>query len=132
VDALMEERQLTGAERADIDSWFEELPPGTDLLREAGRRLSLLSGAPALLVRAGSATRTLLKLRFIATRPGELLAVIVFFDGTVENRFLSLAHPLSDADLERIHNMLEQAVSGRTLVDVREYFVSGLREHSGD
>jgi heat-inducible transcriptional repressor len=132
VDALMEERQLSSEERADIDGWFSELPPGTDLLREAGRRLSHLSGAPALLVRASSATRTLLKLRFIATRPGELLAVIVFSDGTVENRFISLSEPVSDADLERIHNMLEQAVSGRTLVDIREYFVSGLREQSGD
>jgi heat-inducible transcriptional repressor len=128
VDALMEERKLSTAERADIDSWFSELPPGTDLLREAGRRLSHLSGAPALLVRASSATRTLLKLRFIATRPGELLAVIVFSDGTVENRFLSLAEPLSDADLERIHNLLEETVSGRTLLDVREHFLSALSE----
>lgn len=132
VDALMEERQLTGAERADIDSWFEALPPGTDLLREAGRRLSLLSGAPALLVRAGSATRTLLKLRFIATRPGELLAVIVFSDGTVENRFLSLEEPVSDVELERIHNMLEESVAGRTLVAVREHFLSGIREHTDE
>jgi heat-inducible transcriptional repressor len=126
VDALMEEQQLTGAERADINGWFSELPPGTDLLREAGRRLSHLSGAPALLVRASSATRTLLKLRFIATRPGELLAVIVFSDGTVENRFLRLAEPVSELELERIHNMLEEAVSGRTLVDVREHFIADL------
>jgi heat-inducible transcriptional repressor len=132
VDALMEERQLTGEERADINSWFQELPPGTDLLREAGRRLSLLSGAPALLVRAGSATRTLLKLRFIATRPGELLAVIVFSDGTVENRFLSLAHPVTEAELERIHNMLEEMVSGRTLVGVREHFANSLHEQTNE
>ena len=123
----MEERQLSSEERAEIDGWFSELPPGTDLLREAGRRLSRLSSAPALLVRASSANRTLLKLRFIATRPGELLAVIVFSDGTVENRFITLSEPLSDAELERIHNMLEEAVSGRTLVDVREHFLSGAR-----
>ena len=132
VDALMEERQLSNEERADIDGWFSELPPGTDLLREAGRRLSHLSGAPALLVRASSANRTLLKLRFIATRPGELLAVIVFSDGTVENRFLPLTEPIGDGDLERIHNMLEEAVAGRTLVDVREHFVSGMREQGGE
>ncbi len=128
VDALMEERQLSDEERADIGGWFEELPPGTDLLREAGRRLSRLSGVPALLVRASSETRTLLKLRFIATRPGELLAVIVFSDGTVENRFLSLETPVSDAELERIHNMLEEAASGRTLLAVREHFMTGVRE----
>lgn len=132
VDALMEERQLSREERADIDGWFSELPPGTDLLREAGRRLSLLSGAPAVLVRASGATRTLLKLRFIATRPGELLAVIVFSDGTVENRFLSLEAPLADADLERIHNLLEESVSGRTLVAVREHFMSAIRAQDSE
>jgi heat-inducible transcriptional repressor len=132
VDALMEERQLSQAERADIDGWFSELPPGTDLLREAGRRLSRLSGAPALLVRASSATRTLLKLRFIVTRPSELLAVIVFSDGTVENRFISVTEAVSDADLERIHNMLEETAPGRTLLDVREHFVSGLRQQRSE
>jgi heat-inducible transcriptional repressor len=132
VDALMEERQLSDEERADIDSWFHALPVGTDLLREAGRRLSRLSGAPALLVRASGETRTLLKLRFIATRPGELLAVIVFSDGTVENRFLSLEAPVSDAELERIHNMLEEAAAGRTLVALREHFISGLLEQNDE
>jgi len=128
VDALMEEQRLSPEEQADIRGWFEELPPGTDLLREAGRRLSRLSGAPALLLRASSETRTLLKLRFISTRPGELLAVIVFSDGTVENRFLKVEESVSEKDLERLHNMLEEAVTGRTLRDVREHFVSGVRE----
>ena len=132
VDALMEERQLSREERSEIDGWFSELPPGTDLLREAGRRLSHLSGAPALLVRASSANRTLLKLRFIATRPSELLAVLVFSDGTVENRFIALTEPVSDADLERIHNLLEATVGGRTLLDVREHFISGLREQHSE
>jgi heat-inducible transcriptional repressor len=132
VDALMENRELSSEERADIDGWFSELPPGTDLLREAARRLSQLSGAPALVIRASGATRTLLKLRFIVTRPGELLAVIVFSDGTVENRFLTLAAPVSEVELERIHNMLEEAVSGRTLLDVREHFMRGVREQRDD
>jgi heat-inducible transcriptional repressor len=132
VDALMEERQLSSEERADIDGWFSQLPPGADLLREAGRRLSQLSGAPALLVRASSATRTLLKLRFIVTRPNELLAVIVFSDGTVENRFISVTEPVSDADLERIHNMLEETAPGRTLLAVREHFLSGVHEQRSE
>src|SRR5262249_46940976 len=89
-------------------------------------------GAPALLVRASSATRTLLKLRFIETRPGELLAVIVFSDGTVENRFLSLSEPLGGAELERIHNLLEESVAGRTLVAVREHFMNAIRAQDSE
>ncbi len=127
VDALMEEQRLSQEEQADIRGWFDELPPGTDLLREAGRRLSRLSGAPALLLRASGETRTLLKLRFIATRPGELLAVMVFSDGTVENRFLRIDENVSEADLERLHNMLEEAVAGRTLLGVRDHFLASMR-----
>jgi heat-inducible transcriptional repressor len=132
VDALMEEQRLSEEEQADIRGWFEELPPGTDLLREAGRRLSRLSGAPALLLRASGETRTLLKLRFIVTRPGELLAVIVFSDGTVENRFLKVDESMKEADLERLHNMLEEAVTGRTLLGVRDHFLAHLQAQQGE
>lgn len=132
VDALMEEQVLSDEERAEIRGWFDAVPPGTDLLREAGRQLSRISGAPALLLRASRETRTLLKLRFIATRPGELLAVIVFSDGTVENRFLSVEENVSESDLERLHNMLEEGVTGRTLIGLREQFLHDLEEQRGE
>jgi heat-inducible transcriptional repressor len=128
IDALMRVRQVSADELNKIRDWFEDLPPGVDILRETGKLLSDLTNAPAVLVRSRVENRTLLKVRFIQVRPNELLSVLVLSDGSVENRFISIEKPLSDSELERLHNMLEDAVVGRTLAAVRDYFQRTLDE----
>jgi heat-inducible transcriptional repressor len=126
VDGLMQVTELPETEATRISDWFEDLAPDADILRETGKLLSDLSGAPAVLVRARSENRTLLTARFIPTRPSELLSVMVFSDGTVENRFIHVEKPVTESELERVHAMLEAVVKGRTLTAVREHFASGL------
>jgi heat-inducible transcriptional repressor len=132
IDALMRIRQLSSDEEDRIRELFEELHPGTDLLRQSGKLLSDLTGTVAVMMRPRIETRTVLKIRFIATRPGELLSVIVLSDGTVENRFIALEAPLGDADLERLHNMLEESVSGRTLSALRDHFAEIVAERKDE
>ncbi|HVJ14768.1 MAG TPA: heat-inducible transcriptional repressor HrcA [Polyangiaceae bacterium] len=129
IDALMQVQRLPVDDTARINEWMEELGPGVDVLRETGKLLSDLSGATAVVVRARSADRTLLKLRFIATRPQELLAVMVFSDGTVENRFIKTEQVITDSELERLHNLLEPTVEGRTLHAVRNEVAEGMLGH---
>jgi heat-inducible transcriptional repressor len=128
IDALMRVRQLSDDETTQIQEWFDDLPPGVDILRETGKRLSELTNAPAVLVRSRIEKRTLIKVRFIAIRPGELLSVLVLSDGTVENRFITVDKPISDSEIERLHNMLEEVVEGRTLVAVRDHFRKSFEE----
>jgi len=120
VDALMQVQKLPEDDAGRISEWLAELRPDADIPRETGKLLADLSGAPAVILRARAETRTLLKLRFIATRPGEMLAVAVFLDGTVENRFLRLEVPIADSELERLHGMLEEVAPGRTLPALRD------------
>lgn len=129
IDALMRIRELSAEEETRIAELFQELHPGIDLLRESGKVLSDLTGTVAIMMRPRIETRTVLKIRFIPTRPGELLSVIVLSDGTVENRFISIDAPIDNADLERLHNMLESAISGRTLANVRDHFAESVEEH---
>ncbi len=124
VDALMQVREVSDNDAARIKDYFGELNADSDILRETGKLLSDLSGAPAVLVRVRAESRTLLTLRFIPTRPFELLSVIVFSDGTVENRFIRIEKPVSEHELERVHNMLGEVVKGRTLSAIREYFAT--------
>jgi heat-inducible transcriptional repressor len=132
IDALMRVRQLSEDEVGKIREWFEVLPPGVDILRETGKLLSDLTNAPAVLVRSRAEHRTLLKLRFIPIRTGELLSVLVLSDGTVENRFISVDSSFGDGDLERLHNMLEEVVEGRTLSALREFFVQSMNERRSE
>ncbi len=121
IDALMRVREIPAEDAERIRELFRAARPGRDLLRETGKLLSDLSGVPAILLRDRSEQRTVQKLRFILTRPGEMLGVIVLSDGTVENRFISLESTPDSTQLERLHNLLDEVVSGRTLRDVREH-----------
>ncbi|HET9955102.1 MAG TPA: heat-inducible transcriptional repressor HrcA [Polyangiaceae bacterium] len=122
IDALMQERTLPENEAHRINEHFTELRPGADVLRETGKLLSDLSGAPAVLIRLRADQRALSKIHFIRTRPQELLAVLVATDGTVDNRFIQVDRPGDDAELDRLHRLLDEVVSGKTLRDVRDHF----------
>jgi heat-inducible transcriptional repressor len=132
IDALMKRRALPDDEVTRISEHVTELPRGPDFLRGTGRLLSDLSGAPALVLRLRSDQRTLVKVRFIRTRPLEMLAVLVCSDGTVENRFIPLEHAIDEAELERLHNLLEEVVPGSTLAGVRDHFAALLAAQEGD
>ena len=124
IDALMKTRQLSAPDAAKIADWLQHESAGDDLLRSTGRLLSELTGSPALVARRRAESRPLLKIRFILTRPGELLSVVVFRDGTVENRFIQVDLPLREGELDRVHQLLEEVSEGLTLTELREHFVS--------
>lgn len=132
IDALMKVRELSPDDSAKIQERFGELRPGADIVRETGKLLSELTGAAAVLVRPRVETRTLLKLRFIPTRPYELLGVLVMSDGTVENRFLSVEQPFTPVELERLHRLLEEVAEGRTLGELRQHLGALLEERRGE
>lgn len=123
IDALMKTRQLSAPDAAKIADWLRHESAGEDLLHSTGRLLSELTGSPALVARRRAESRPLLKIRFIPTRPDELLSVVVFRDGTVENRFIHIDVPFKDGELDRVHQLLEEVAEGRTLAQLRDPFV---------
>ena len=126
IDTLARARPLPPEEQASIDARFARIRVANDPLRETGRYLSELSGAAAVVIAPRAAMRALSQLRFIPTRPGQLLAVLVFRDGSVENRFVAIEAPISEGDLQRIHNLLADVIEGRSLGEVRDLFARRL------
>ena len=128
IDTLMEARSASPEERADLKTRVADIyAREQDPLRESGRLLSELSGRAAIVARQ-TRGRTLQQLRFIPTKPGQLLAVLVFQDGAVENRFLSVETQIPETELQRIHNLLGDVIEGRTLGEVRELFARRLAD----
>lgn len=119
IDTLIRTWQLSPNEAARVAEHFDEIVPGTDVLRSTGQLLSTLTGAVGVVARSAIGSRALIRLRFIPTRPGELLSVMVFSDGAVENRYITADTAIGDGELQRIHNLLEELVEGRTVEDVR-------------
>jgi heat-inducible transcriptional repressor len=124
IDALMEIRQITEGERVRIHDGLATLEPGPAMLRETGKLLSDLTGTAALIRAPRAETMTLKHLRFIPTMPGELLAVVVFTNGTVQNRFFKGS--VQEPELTQIHNLLDDVIEGRTLGELRELFARRL------
>ncbi len=121
IDALMQLRRLPSENSERIRELFAQTSSGTERLREAGKLLNELSGVPAVVLQTRSEARSVQKIRFIPTSPAELLSVVVLDDGSVENRFFKLDAPLSTSDLERVHNLLDEVTSGRTLAELRQH-----------
>ena len=127
IDSLMQMQPISTEERERIAVRFEALAPGLEWPRESGRLLSELTGT-AVVVAPKRETRALVQLRFIPVRQGEMLAVIVLADGSVENRFIRIDRPLAETELTRIHNLLADVIDGRTLGEVRELFARRLQD----
>jgi heat-inducible transcriptional repressor len=127
IDTLTELRPLAPEEQARLGRRLSEIyAVADDPMREAGRFLAELSGTAAVVAAPRTELRALSQLRFIPTRPGQLLAVLVFTDGTVENRFIQNDELPAEPELTRIHNLLADVIEGRTLGEVRDLFARRL------
>ncbi|MBI2388976.1 MAG: heat-inducible transcription repressor HrcA [Deltaproteobacteria bacterium] len=128
IDGLMQLREINEGERVAIERRFREIEPDENPLRETARLLSKLTGTAAVVVAPRIENQVLKQLRFIPTRPGEMLAVVVTASGNVENRFVRVeSHPPNE-ELERIHNLLDDVLEGRSLREVRELFARRLQD----
>ncbi len=124
IDALMHVRELTTDDEASIRARFDAIEPGQNVMRETGKLLSDLTGTAAVVVAPRAQTLALRQLRFIRTSNDEVLAVLVLKNGTVHNRFLQAQ--VTETELQRIHNLLDDVVEGRTLGDLLDLFTSRL------
>lgn len=124
IDALMERREPSPDDAARIRTSFDAIEPGADVMRETGKLLSDLTGTAAVVVSPRVESLSLKHLRFIRTNPGELLAVLVMSNGMVQNRFV--AGRATEADLQRIHNVMDDVTEGRTLGELRDLFARRL------
>ncbi|MCL2778356.1 MAG: heat-inducible transcriptional repressor HrcA [Polyangiaceae bacterium] len=120
IDAMMVVGKLTDEQNASILLRFSEIEPGPNFLRETGKLLSDLAGTAAVVVSPRAESLRLKHLRFIRTMPGELLAVLVMANGSVQNRFLKAT--IEEQELITVHNILDSVIEGRTLGELRDLF----------
>ncbi len=115
IDALMRVGHLDPEDEDKIRALFDDQIERSALLRQTGKLLTELGGVPSVVIQARSELRFVQKVRFIPTRPGELLSVIVLDDGSVENRFIGVEGPIATEQLDRVHALLDEETQGRTL-----------------
>lgn len=115
VDGLLQIGDLDSDDRKEIDDRVAAVGRRTeDVLSEASALLSGLAGGAGL-VAATASEAALRHVEFVALSPGEVLAVLVSENGSVENRLMRAPVGMPPAALIEAGNFLSARLRGRTL-----------------
>ncbi len=118
VDSLLQLGDISDDERRALDVAGDEEGGGT-MLEQAATRLSGLTRSASLVV-APKTEAPLRDIAFVATAPGQALAVLVFEDGRIENRVMKTPPGLPASGLIAAGNYLSARLRGRTIGEVRD------------
>ena len=123
IDSLLKVRGLTPREKDEIRERVTAVTPD-EVVQRASRLLTDLTHHAALILAPDPDQQRLERIEFVPLRDGKLIAVLVTTDGRIENRIV-----IDDVDahrLDRIHNYLNQLLSGMTLDEVRDRVIREL------
>jgi heat-inducible transcriptional repressor len=127
VDSLLKVRQLSVKEREELAAHYDFSTKEVDAtLKSASKVLSDLSTHTVVLMTPRVDAFVLRHIEFLRVNPTSLLAVLVSTSGKVLNKLLSPVEPVSNEDLERITNYLNNKLDGRTLSEVRKLIAAEL------
>jgi heat-inducible transcriptional repressor len=119
VDGLLEIGDLAESEQRDIDARLFSRGRGfPEVLDEATALLSGLAGGAGVVV-TPVRDAGVKHVEFVALGADQALAVMVFDDGSVENRLMRRPPGLTPAALQEASNFLNARLSGRTLSETR-------------
>lgn len=126
IDGLLEIGDLSEAERREIDAGMLGLNGGVEgALDAATAMLSALAGGAGVVVtpvrEAG-----VKHVEFISLGLDQALAVMVFEDGSVENRLMQRRAGVTPSALQEASNFLNSRLLGRTLLETRSEMRSEL------
>lgn len=122
VDKLAAERYQENRDfMAELNRKLDAIKKDINLfLDEASRMLSVMTHYVGITMSPNANTTTLSKIDLIRYR-GNRIAVILFTDeGMVQNRVVTLSAEISQKDLSRIADYINEEFAGRTIDDIRK------------
>jgi heat-inducible transcriptional repressor len=129
VDHILASRNLQASARLQIEGGFSPPPDELhDLIRQASRVLSKVSGHPAI-VRAPRPIISLIRhIQFINAGGDQILTVLVSHDGVVQNRFIKSSKQFSQEQLDKFSRYLNDLLKNLSLVEARQLVLAQLEE----
>ena len=117
VDGLMEVGHVGEEERRTIETRLAGRGRSfDDALTEATSLLSGLAGGAGIVV-TPARDAGVKHVEFVALSPEQALTIMVFEDGTVENRLMALAAGVTPSALQEASNFLNARLRGKTLAE---------------
>ncbi len=119
VDGLLQVGELNASERSAIEGRVATTGRNVpDLLNEVSALLGGLAGGAGLVV-TPKRDAPLRHVEFVPISRHEVLAVLVFSDGSIENRLMAAPEGLPPATLVEAGNFLSSRLTGRSLEQAR-------------
>jgi heat-inducible transcriptional repressor len=127
VDGMMQVAEPAPEEAAAIEA--EARASGASLEDVLARTTGVLSGLSqcAAVVVAPKADAVIRQLNLVPLSPSRLLSVLVGADGTVENRIIELAEPLSPGTVDEAEAYMNARLSGLTLAEAASRLEAEIR-----
>ncbi|MEM8787020.1 MAG: heat-inducible transcriptional repressor HrcA [Pseudomonadota bacterium] len=120
LDGFLQVGEVSADERSEIErSLGHEDPDVTTMLDRAGALLSGLTRG-ASLVLAPKSEAQIRHVEFVSLAADRVLVVLVFADGTVENRLFTPPPGLTPSAMREAGNFLNALLEGRTLSDLKQ------------
>ena len=120
---------MQASTRRQIEGGFSP-PPGElhDLIRQASRVLSKVSGHPAIVRAARPAISLIRHIQFINAGSDQILTVLVSHDGIVQNRFIKTTEPFSQEQLDKFSRYLNDLLKNLSLDEARQLVLAQLEK----
>ncbi|PLX74008.1 MAG: heat-inducible transcription repressor HrcA [Desulfuromonas sp.] len=129
VDSLLQLRELTSREKQRIEDHCNvEKKSVESLLQETGKALSSLSSYAGIVMAPRFTSTVFRHIEFVRLSGGKVLVVFVSQSGLVQNKLIELDEDLSQRELEKITNYLNNALSGMTIQEVKEKVAAEMKQ----
>jgi heat-inducible transcriptional repressor len=129
VDHILASRNLQASTRRQIEGGFTP-PAGElhDLIRQASRVLSKVSGHPAIVRAARPALSFIRHIQFINVGSDQILTVLVSHEGIVQNRFIKTTEAFSQEQLDKFSRYLNDLLKNLSLDEARQVVLAELEK----
>jgi heat-inducible transcriptional repressor len=129
IDHILASRNLQASTRRQIEGGFTP-PAGElhDLIRQASRVLSKVSGHPAIVRAARPALSFISHIQFINVGSDQILTVLVSHDGLVQNRFIKTTETYSQEQLDKFSRYLNDLLKNLSLDEARQLVLAELEK----
>jgi heat-inducible transcriptional repressor len=124
VDSLLQLRELSAQEKQSLDASCHGEAGLESMFKEAGKALSTLSNHAGIVLAPRFTTTVFKQIEFVRLSRGKLLMVFVSQSGMVQNKLIDADETLTQNDLVKITNYLNEALSGLSISEVREKIAS--------
>lgn len=122
VDTILQVRELDKAAKAQLGRALQAQPAHAlkDVLKATGQALSALSQQVAVVAMTGSDQEVFRHMEFVLLRPGLILVVFLAQGGGVQNRVIEAENDLTQDDLDKYSNYLNELLADLNLSEVRD------------